>query len=53
MYFECLKEAIILGKSSLHLEEPSWNLDILLLIYWASLVAQLIKNPPAMQETLV
>ena len=24
-----------------------------MLIYWASLVAQLVKNPPAMQETLV
>ena len=23
------------------------------LLYWASLVAQLVKNPPAMQETLV
>ena len=22
-------------------------------VYWASLVAQLVKNPPAMQETLV
>ena len=21
--------------------------------YWASLIAQLVKNPPAMQETLV
>ena len=25
----------------------------LLQIYWASLVAQLVKNPPAMQETAV
>ena len=24
-----------------------------LLSYWASLIAQLVKNPPAMQETLV
>ena len=24
-----------------------------LYFYWASLVAQLVKNPPAMQETLV
>ena len=24
-----------------------------MLIYWASLVAQLVKNTPAMQETLV
>ena len=23
------------------------------LTYWASVVAQLVKNPPAMQETLV
>ena len=23
------------------------------LVYWASLIAQLVKNPPAVQETLV
>ena len=30
----------------------SW-LGALMLISWASLVAQLVKNPPAMQETWV
>ena len=28
-------------------------LSIILLLFWASLIAQLVKNPPAMQETLV
>ena len=32
------------------LEAKIWNLDLLGTI-WASLVAQLIKNPPAVQET--
>ena len=27
--------------------------SFLLLLIWASLIAQLVKNPPAMQETLV
>ena len=29
------------------------NIDYPLQYSWASLVAQLVKNPPAMQETLV
>ena len=28
-------------------------LSIILLLFWASLIAQVVKNPPAMQETLV
>ena len=28
-------------------------LNIVSMTFWASLVAQLVKNPPAMQETLV
>ena len=32
------------------LEAKLWNLDLLGTI-WASLVAQLIKNPPAVQKT--
>ena len=29
------------------------ELTVVMLITWASLVAQLVKNPPAMQETLI
>ena len=32
------------------LEAKLWNLDLLGTM-WASLVAQLVKNPPAVQET--
>ena len=28
-------------------------LSIILLLFWASLIAQVVKNPPAMQETPV
>ena len=30
-----------------------WLNNIFLYIYWASLLVQLVKNPPAMEETLV
>ena len=29
------------------------GIDIHILLYWASLVAQVVENPPAMQETWV
>ena len=33
--------------------DSSTNFYSCILTYWASLVAQMIKNPPAMQETWV
>ena len=43
----------ILFRSSVLLKETLIVFNISLFSYWASLVAQIVKNPPAMGETWV
>ena len=40
-------------QTCLHSEAECIEVDWIQLVYWASLIAQLVKNLPAMQETPV
>ena len=48
-----MKEEAILGASAQHLKRENFVQEYLVPWYPASLIAQLVKNPPAMKDTLV
>ena len=45
-------DCIFLAQYNLHFLKK-WVENLMMLNLWASLLAQLVKNPPVMQETLV
>ena len=50
--YVCVNTEICFYKRKITFGSFAW-LGLKVVFKWASLVAQLIKNPPAMQETLV